>query len=79
MFFFVSCKSSTSSTTAANTNSQNEENIANNAKIYKAIETGDMSSIDTLIATDVVDHDGPNGTEVKGKDSIVKMLGDMHN
>lgn len=79
VFLLVSCKSSTPGSTAANTNNQNETNIANNAKVYKAIETGDMSSIDTLIATDAVDHDGPNGSEVRGRDSIVKMLGQIHN
>lgn len=78
MFLLISCKSSTD-TTASNTNTQNETNIANNAKIYKAIETGDVSPIDTLIATDAVDHDGPNGADVKGRDSIVKMLGQIHN
>ncbi len=78
IFFWVSCKSSTSNTAATSSNTQNEANIANNAKIYKAIETGNVGSIDTLIATDAVDHDGPNGTDIKGRDSIVKMLGDMH-
>jgi predicted SnoaL-like aldol condensation-catalyzing enzyme len=79
VFLLASCKSSTTGTTASNTSDQNETNIANNAKIYKAIETGDVSAIDTLIATDAVDHDGPNGTEIKGRDSIVKMLGQIHN
>jgi predicted SnoaL-like aldol condensation-catalyzing enzyme len=78
MFFLISCNNSPS-TTADNTGSQNEVNIANNLKIYKAIQTGDVSSIDSLIASDAVDHDGPNGTDINGKDSILKMLGDIHN
>ncbi|MGN6194375.1 MAG: ester cyclase [Ginsengibacter sp.] len=78
MFLLVSCKSPTTDTTAANTNTENETHLADNNKIYKAIETGDVSAIDTLIAADAVEHDGPNGTEVKGRDSIVKMLGLMH-
>ncbi len=70
-----------SSTTASNSNdnSQQEKNIANNKKVYPAIETGDTSPIDTLIANDAVDHDGPQGTEIKGKDSIIHMLSDIHN
>ena len=79
MFFLISCNNAPSSTPAGTTSSQNDINIANNLKIYKAIQTGDVSAIDTLIASDAIDHDGPNGTEVKGRDSIVKMLGDMHN
>jgi predicted SnoaL-like aldol condensation-catalyzing enzyme len=77
--FLISCNHSTSTTPAANTGSQNDVNIANNNKVYKAIETGDVSSIDTLIASDAIDHDGPQGTDIKGRDNIVKMLADMHN
>lgn len=80
VFLLISCSTPTSSTApAAAVSSQNDVNIANNLKIYKAIETGDVSAIDTLIANDAVDYDGPNGKEVHGRDSIVKMLGDMHN
>ena len=79
MFFLISCHNAPSGTTAGTTSSQNDINIANNLKIYKAIQTGDVSAIDTLIASDAIDYDGPNGTEIKGRDSIVKMLGDMHN
>ena len=79
MFFLISCNNGPSNTTAGTTNSQNDINIANNLKIYKAIQTGYVSAIDTLIASDAIDYDGPNGTEIKGRDSIVKMLGDMHN
>lgn len=79
MFILISCSNAPSSTPAGTTSSQTDINMANNLKIYKAIQTGDMSAIDTLIASDAIDNDGPNGTEVKGRDSIVKMLGDMHN
>ena len=79
MFILISCNNAPSSTPAATTSSQTDINMANNLKIYKAIQTGDVSAIDTLIASDAIDYDGPNGTEIKGRDSIVKMLGDMHN
>jgi predicted SnoaL-like aldol condensation-catalyzing enzyme len=75
-----SCNNNPSSaTTEGNGNSQQEQNIANNKKIYTAIETGDTSPVDTLIATDAVDHDGPGGTEVNGKDSILHLLAGLHN
>jgi predicted SnoaL-like aldol condensation-catalyzing enzyme len=75
--FFISCTDTATTSTADN--SQNEKNLDNNRKVYKAIETGDASTIDTLIANDAVDHQGPNGTDIKGGDSIRHMLADMHN
>lgn len=67
-------------TTADNdTSSQMNTNIANNLKVYSAIESGNISSLDSFFSSDVVDHDGPMGKDVKGKDSVMKMLGDMHN
>jgi PBP1b-binding outer membrane lipoprotein LpoB len=63
MFFFISCNDSTSTGTAES--SENEKNLANNRKVYKAIETGDASVIDSLIADDAVDHQGPNGRTLK--------------
>lgn len=80
MAFAFSCNNPSSTTaTNSNDNSQQEKNIANNKKVYPAIETGDTSPIDTLIANDAVDHDGPQGMEIKGKDSIIHMLSDIHN
>ena len=78
LFFLVACKDN-STTATGNDNSQNDKNIENNLKVYKAIETGNMASVDTLFATDVLDHDGPHGSDVKGKDSVLHMLTDLHN
>lgn len=80
--FLTSCKDSTTSAdtaTSTNHNSQNGTNLANNRKVYKAIETGDTGMMDSLIANDAVDHQGPNGRDINGGDSIRHMLGDMHN
>jgi len=79
---FMSCKDS--STSAADgksdtTVSQAERNKANNRLIMKAIETGDAAVIDSLIASDAVDHSGPDMKEIKGGDSIKSMLKNMHN
>ncbi len=83
MFLFISCSDSATKSTdtvsATGESSQNEKNLANNRKVYKAIETGDMSTLDTLIASDAVDHQGPNGTDIKGTDSVKHMLANMHN
>jgi predicted ester cyclase len=60
--------------------SQNEKALANNREIYKAIETGDVSKIKGYIDKDAVDHEGgANGQDVQGGDSIIAMLGSIHN
>lgn len=74
--FLTSCKDSGTTST---TDNQNEKNLANNRKAIKAIETGDAATIDSLIASDAIDHQGPNGMVIKGSDSVRHMLADMHN
>src|SRR5258708_22178734 len=60
--------------------SQNEKTLAKNKEVYKAIETGDVSKIKDYIDKDAVDHGGgPNGQDVKGGDSIISMIGGIHN
>jgi ketosteroid isomerase-like protein len=47
--------------------------------VYHAIETGDVSGLDSIMAEDVVDHNAnPDGTDMKGRDNIKKMLGEIH-
>jgi ketosteroid isomerase-like protein len=47
--------------------------------VYHAIETGDVSGLDSIMAEDVVDHNAnPDGTDMKGRDNIKKMLADIH-
>ena len=74
--FLMSCKESTSTETA-NTSIQ-EKNKANTQIVYKAIETGDVSGLDSIIDKDFVDHAGDHG-DVKGIDSLKKAFTDMHN
>jgi predicted SnoaL-like aldol condensation-catalyzing enzyme len=57
--------------------SQNEKALANNREVYKAIETGDVSKIKDYIDKDAIDHGGDH--DVKGADSIIAMLGSIHN
>src|SRR5215211_4458697 len=75
----MSCTDSTKTSTDETGTSQADENLAKNRKVYKAIETGDAATLDSLIAGDAVDHRGPNGTDIKGTDSVKHMLADMHN
>lgn len=83
-FVFYSCNNSGSSTAAESTKdssatAMDEQNLEKNRSIYKAIETGDSATIRSLIADDAVDHQGPNGTEIKGGAAITHWLADMHN
>ena len=60
--------------------SQNSNVMADNMKVYKAIETGDVSGIKNYIDKDAVDHEGgANGQDVVGGDSILAMLATIHN
>ncbi len=50
-----------------------------NNQVYRAMETGDVSKLREFIADDAVDHNGgPNGEDIRGGDSIVAMLGQIH-
>ncbi len=84
MAVFISCNENSGSPTVATTNETNEG--ANHAKnteqvkeVYRAIETGDVSKLDSFIAEDFVDHNGnPDGSDIKGRDSVKKMLSQIH-
>ncbi len=76
VLFCISCKDTTDTTTSTSSSSQNETNLAKNREVYKAMETGDVTKIKDYIDKDAVDHGGnPDGTDLKGGDSIVAMLG----
>ena len=81
VWVFVSCKDSTSAnlpTSTTDSTSQAEKNTANTNAVYRGIETGDLSVMDSFVAVDVVDHAGMMG-EINGRDSVKKMLADIHN
>ena len=79
MLLLMSCTDSTKTSTDATSTSQYEDLLSKNRKVYKAIETGDAATLDSLIASDAVDHQGPNGTDITGTDSVKHMLADIHN
>lgn len=76
LIFMVSCKDS-ASTSSTTTTSSAEKNNEHMAAVYKGIESGDMSKMDEFVADDIVDHGMP--AEVRGRDSVKKMLADIHN
>jgi len=83
MAVIISCNDN-SGTKVDSTNETNEEtnhakNTDNVKAVYTAIETGDVSKLDSFIAEDFVDHNGnADGSDIKGRDSVKKMLSQMH-
>jgi len=81
--FLFSCKDSTpaaTNTTPAvdsTATMQADKNTVNTKAVYSGIESGDLSKMNDFVASDVVDHTGMG--DVKGLDSVKKMLGDIHN
>ena len=61
---------------ADSSHAKNSENIK---EVYRAIETGDVSKLSNFVADDFVDHNGNvDGSDLKGKDSVLKMLSQIH-
>ena len=74
--YFISCTdTSTTSTSASNMDSQAEKNRVHSKEVYQAMETGDVSKLDTFIDKDIVDHEG----NMHGLDTLKKMFANMHN
>ncbi|MEP6616398.1 MAG: ester cyclase [Ginsengibacter sp.] len=73
---FSSCND-TSSTTATTSNVESDaaKNKANSNEVYKAMETGDVSKMDSILDKDVIDHEG----NLQGIDTLKKMIANMHN
>ena len=73
--FLVSCANKEESTTTST--GTNEGMNAKSRAVYKAIETGDVSGLDSIISDDFVDHTAMG--DIKGRDSVKAMLADIHN
>lgn len=55
-----------------------KSNTENNKVVYRAIETGDVSKLDSFMAKDIIDHEGNMGKDIVGLDSIKSYLGNIH-
>lgn len=81
MLFMISCETKDKGTDASNDHAAAaDRNAEGTKKVYHALETGDVSALDSLFTADVVDHDGgPNGEDIKGRDSVKAMIAQIHN
>lgn len=77
LILLISACTDASKTEVATTTTVAETNKSNSNMVNRAIESGDISRLDSVIDVNFVDH--MEGREVKGLDSVKKMLGDMHN
>ncbi|MDQ6813240.1 MAG: ester cyclase, partial [Bacteroidota bacterium] len=62
-----------SNSSASNTTDDRKQMEANSEQVYRAIETGNFTGIDTTMAPDIIEHSGPHG-EIKGRDSVIASL-----
>ena len=56
-----------------------KRNAENSKAVYQAIESGDVSKLDSFIAKDFIDHDANNGKDIVGRDSVKAFLASIHN
>lgn len=79
MAVIISCNDTANVAGTNDDKTADNRNHENMLTVYRAIETGDVSKLDSIIADDIVDHDAnPDGSDIKGRDSIKKMLGSIH-
>lgn len=80
LFLLAGCNQSKDASTASGSaENMNKKNVETTQMIYRAIETGDVSKMDSLMSKDVVDHEGNMGKDIVGLDSVKGYLGAMHN
>lgn len=81
MFLLFSCNQTKEGATAGTGDhmAMAKRDVENNKEILRAIETGDVSKLDSVMTKDVVDHEGNMGKDVAGIDSMKHYLGSMHN
>jgi len=86
MFILLSCNNSAKTDTQDGVGAppdnaasdQAKRNSENTREVYRAIETGDVSKLDSFISTDIVDHEGNMGKDIVGRDSVKAFLGNIH-
>jgi predicted ester cyclase len=78
-----SCKDSNSSDSNSapavdsTASAQADKNTENTKAVFRGIESGDLSKMNDFVSPDLVDHT-PMG-DVRGLDSVKKMLAEIHN
>ena len=80
MIAMTSCETRVAGDTSTDHKAVADHHAEATNKVYRAIESGDIAALDTLFTDDVIDHNaGPQGQDIKGKDSVIAMVGQIHN
>jgi ketosteroid isomerase-like protein len=77
LFLLTSCNDQVKGV-SADSNEEAKRNTENTKEVYRAIETGDVSKLDSFFSKDVVDHEGNMGKDIVGVDSVKAFLGNIH-
>lgn len=77
LFLLVSCNETKDANGMSN-EAANKKNAENHEMVLRAIESGDVSKLDSFISKDAVDHD-VMGRDLVGLDSIKTFLSSLHN
>ncbi len=79
MVVMASCETKVAGDSSADHTAAADRNAEGTKKVYHAIETGDVSGLDSLFTEDVIDHNGgPQGQDIKGRDSVKATLSKIH-
>jgi len=78
MFLLISCNETKDATAEGDHQSMAKRNTEHNKEVYRAIETGDVSKLDSFIAKDFVDHEANMGKDIVGLDSMKHHLSLIH-
>ena len=56
-----------------------QRNTEHSRAIYRAIETGDVSGLDSVLDENIIDHNGgPDGSDLNGRDSVKHFISQIH-
>ncbi|MDB5207376.1 MAG: SnoaL-like polyketide cyclase [Flavisolibacter sp.] len=82
LFLLISCnetKDSSSNAANGDHSAMVKDNTEKNKMIYQALETGDVSKLDSVLSKDIVDHEGNMGKDIVGIDSVKQFIANIHN
>lgn len=77
--FMASCETKVAGDSATDAAAIADKHVEGTKKVFRAIETGDVSGLDSLFTEDVIDHNaGPKGEDIVGRDSVKAAISKMH-
>jgi predicted SnoaL-like aldol condensation-catalyzing enzyme len=47
-------------------------------KMVEMFATGDLTTLDSVVSTDYIDHQGINGTEIRGREGFADLVRAVH-